>query len=188
MFKRLRDALERALEAATPPPDLGEMVAQMREAVIEQKAGVRGMQEALARADAVLAAEREQLATAERRRAQAEAIGDAETVGVADQYIPRHAERVAVLERKVAVQREELALAERDLVEMTAQLAEASKRRPATEAERGASAAWNSLGAAGMDRPELDVEQELLRSRLDRQAREASAEAKLEELKKKMGR
>lgn len=188
MFKRLREALERALEAATPPPDLGAMVSQMREAVIEQKAGVRAMQEALASAEALLATERDQLATAERRRGQAEGIGDQETVAVAEKYIARHRERVEVLDRKVAAQREELALAERDLAEMTTQLAEASKRRPASEAERGAGAAWNSLGAAGMDRPELDLEQEQLRSRLDRQAREATADAKLEELKKKMGR
>ena len=36
MFRRLREALEAALAAATPPPDLGEIAARMREAVIEQ--------------------------------------------------------------------------------------------------------------------------------------------------------
>jgi hypothetical protein len=44
------------------------------------------------------------------------------------------------------------------------------------------------VGAAGGARPETDVEGELLRSRLERSAREAEADAKLEELKKRMGR
>lgn len=188
MFKKLRDALERALEAATPPPELGAIAAQMREAVIEQKAGVRQMQEALARDEQLLAAIREELVVTERRRGQAAAISDAETVGIADRFIAKHRDRIAILERKVAVQREELALAEGDLTEMTAQLAEAAKRRPAEAGERSASEAWNSLGAAGMDRPGTESDDDVLRSRLDRQAREAVADAKLEEMKKKMGR
>ena len=88
----------------------------------------------------------------------------------------------------MAAQREELGLAERDLVEMQAQLAEAAKRRPGLEGERSAEQAWRSLGEAGMDRPELDVEQEALKAKMDRAAREAAAEAKLDELKKRMGR
>jgi len=187
VFKRLRDALERALAAATPPPDLGEIASQMREAVIEQKAALRQLQEALAATEHQLVGEREQLATAQRRRAQAEGIADAETVSVADKFIARHGERVAVLEQKVAAQRQELALAERDLTEMTAQLQEAARRAPAA-GQRSAGEAWRSLGEAGMSRPETDLEGELLKSRMDHAEREAVADQKLEELKKKMGR
>ena len=188
MFNRLRDALERALAAATPPPDLGAIAAQMREAVIEQKAGVRGMQEELDKAATLLQHQQAELGTAERRREQAAAINDAETMDVADKYIARLRERVAVLDKKVAAQREELALAERDLAEMTAQLAEAAKRRPETLSGRSAEAAWNELGKGGMDRPETDLESELLKGRMQRAEREAAAEAKLDELKKRMGR
>jgi hypothetical protein len=188
MFRRLRDALERALAAATPPPDLREMTAQMREAVIEQKAAVRGVSDALAQSEQLLAGERGQLETAQRRRELAAGIGDQETVAVAERFIARHAEHVAVLERKVAAQREELALAERDLAEMTTQLQEAMRRQPSETAGRSADAAWGGLGAAGMDRPETDLEGELLRSRLERAGHEAAADAKLEELKKRMGR
>jgi hypothetical protein len=39
-----------------------------------------------------------------------------------------------------------------------------------------------------MDRPELDLESELLQGRMKRAAREAEADAKLDELKKRMGR
>ena len=189
MFKRLRDALERALEAATPPPDLGQIASQMREAVVEQKAGVRLMREELAKAEEQLAAEQGQLVIAQRRRDLAAAINDAETVGVAEKFIARHQERGAVLEKKVAAQREELALAERDLTEMMTQLQEAGRRNPSL-GDKGSSteAAWNSLGEAGMDRPELDLEQELLKTRAQRAAREAAADARLDELKKKLGR
>jgi len=188
MFKKIRDALERALEAATPPPDLGEIASQMREAVIEQKAGVRGMREELARAEEILAQEKAQLAIAERRRELATGIQDSETVTVAEKFIARHQERIAVLERKVVVQREELGMAERDLAEMTTQLQEAARRHPKLGSERSANDAWNGLGAAGMDRPEVDLEHDLLKTRVDRAAREAAADAQLEELKKRMGR
>jgi chromosome segregation ATPase len=188
VFKRLRERLEAALAAATPPPDLHEMAGQMREAVIEARAGVQAMREALEQAEHQLSGERSQLETAERRRSLAADINDAETVAVAERFAARHQERVAVLERKVAAQREELALAERDLGEMQAQLEELAKRRGSLESERSREAAWSGLAAAGGQRPETDLEQELLRSRMDRAAREAAADAKLEELKKRMGR
>jgi hypothetical protein len=188
MFQRLREALERALAAATPPPDLREITARMREAVIEQKAAVRGMREALEQSEHLLAGERAQLETAERRRTQAGGIGDQETVAVADRFIAKHRERIAVLEKKVAAEREELSLAERDLAEMSAQLQEAVRRQPAEAADASRERAWSGLGEAGVNRPETDLEGELLKSRLEHAAREAAADAKLEELKKRMGR
>ncbi|HEY2805398.1 MAG TPA: hypothetical protein VGI92_06015 [Gemmatimonadales bacterium] len=188
MFNRLRDALERALASATPPPDLGAIASQMREAVIEQKTGVRAMQDDLAKATTLLQHQRDELATAGRRREQAASINDAETIEIADKYIARLTERVGVLERKVAAQQEELGLAERDLAEMTAQLSEAVKRHPGVTSERSTDAAWRELGKGGMDRPEVDVEGELLQGRMERAAREAAADARLDELKKRMGR
>jgi len=188
MFQRLRDALERALAAATPPPDLGEIASQMREAVIEQKAGVRLMREDLAKADELLGTERVQLETSQRRRDLAAGIQDAETVAVAEKFIQRHQERIAILVKKVEAQREELALAERDLSEMTSQLQDAARRNPSLSSERSTNAAWNGLGQGGMDRPDTDLESELLKGRMDRAEREAAADAKLDELKRRVGR
>lgn len=188
MFRRLREALEAALAAATPPPDLGELARRMREALIEARAGVGAMRDALAQTERQLAAERGRLETAERRRGQATEIEDRETVAVAERFVAKHRERIVVLENKVAALREELALGERDLAEMTAQLEDATKRRGDLEAERSRDQAWAGLGAAGMDRPEVDLEQELLKAKMDRAAREAEADAKLEELKKRMGK
>lgn len=186
VFKRLKERLEAALEAATPPPDLSEIASGMREAVIEQKAGVRVLRDALVESERLLSAERAQLETADRRRAMAAGIEDAETVEVAERFAARHRERAAVLERKVTAQREELSLAERDLAEMTLQLQEAARRVP--QAAQSLNAAWNSVAEAGGARPGIDPEAELLRTQMDRAGREAAAEAKLEELKKKLGR
>ena len=188
MFNRLREALEAALAAATPPADLFDLAGRMREALIEVKAGLGQMRDALHATEREVAAIQQEMATAERRRALASEIGDTETVGVADRYLAKHRERQAVLERKVAAQREEMALAERDVAEMTEQLEEVTKRRGGLEAERSSAAAWAGLGRAGMDRPEVDPEQEALKARMDRAAREAEADAKLEELKKRMGK
>ena len=188
MFKRLRDALEAALAAATPPADLYDLAARMREAVIEARAGVARMREALEASERELEALGREIETAARRRELAAGIEDRETVAVAERYLGKQRERAAVLEKKVAAQREELALAVRDVAEMTAQLEEVTKRRGGLEGERSARGAWDALGRAGMDRPELDAEQEALKSRLDRAAREADADAKLEELKRRMGK
>jgi hypothetical protein len=135
-----------------------------------------------------LGGERRDLETALRRRELAAGIGDGETASVAERFAAKHRSRAEVLEKKLAAQREELALAEREIEEMTARLAEVTKGRAGLEAERSREAAWAGLGRAGMDRPELDLEQEALKAQMERSAREAEAERKLEEIKKKMGR
>jgi chromosome segregation ATPase len=188
VFKRLREALEAALAAATPPEDLYALAGRMREALIEARAGLEAMRDALGKTERELAALGREIETADRRRALAAGIDDQETVAVADGYLAKHRERAAVLEKKLGAQREEIALAERDVAEMTAQLEEVTKRRGGIDAERSSATAWASLGRAGMDRPELDPEQEALKATLDRAAREAAADAKLEELKKRMGK
>lgn len=179
MFDRLRAALRAALDAATPPPNVRDLVREMREAVIEMKVAVVGLRETVARSAEALDAERRRLADAERRGRLAGEIQDHETVDVAARFAAKHRERVAVLERKLAAGREELALAERDLTEMRADLMRAQADRPATEAERTAERAWREVERRGGLRHDLDVE-------LDRAAREAAADQQLRDLKKRM--
>jgi len=188
VFKRLREALEAALASATPPADLYDIAGRMREALIEARAGLGAMRDALAASEREREALGREIETAQRRRALAAGINDAETVEIADRYLAKHQEHAAVLDRKVASQREEVALAERDVAEMTGQLEEVTKRKGGIEGDRSSQAAWAALGRAGMDRPELDAEQEALKARMDRAAREADADAKLEELKRRMGK
>jgi len=159
----------------------------MREAVIEAKVGVREIRDALGRTETELAAERQQLADAERRGRLAGEIQDKETVEIAQRFAARHGERVGVLERKLAAQRDELALAERELAEMQGQLEQAVKQTgPTGGANRSVEEAWRDIQSAGGARPGVDPQDELLRSDLDRQRREAQADRQLEELKKRM--
>ena len=146
------------------------------------RASVAKMRQDLAAAERVLAAERQQREDAERRGKLAAGIGDQETVAVAEKFTARHSERIGVLEGKANAQRAELALAERELEEMTDQL------KAARVAPGSVGAAWRDLEAAGGIRPETDLEDDLLRSQVDRAARERAAEEQLKELKKKLGK
>lgn len=185
MFERLRDAFRAALDAASTP-DLRSLARQMREAVVEAKVAVQEIHDAIARTERELTVERQRLADAERRGRLAGEIQDQETVSVADRFAAKHRERLGVLERKLATQREELALGERELDEMQTQLRSAARDRPAMEGDRSTEQAWREMQGAGGARPGMDLQDELLKSDMDRAAREAAAARQLEELKKKM--
>ena len=152
----------------------------MREAVVDAKVAVQEIQEAVARTERELAAERQRLVDAERRGRLAGEIQDQETVTIAERFTAKHRERIGVLERKLAAQREELALAQRELEDMQSQLKAAASAQPSTEG------AWRDLQEAGGARPGMDLQDELLKSDIDRAAREETAARQLEELKKKM--
>lgn len=187
MFERLRDALKAALDAATPPGNLRDLALQMREAVVDAKVAVEEIRSAVTRTDLELAAERQRLADAERRGRLAAEIQDQETVQVAERFAAKHRERAGVLERKLSAQRDELALAERELSEMQGQLKTADLG--ATPPVGGASSteqAWRDLQAAGGARPDVDLQQELLKHDIDRVARERAADEQLDLLKKKI--
>jgi hypothetical protein len=167
----LRDAFRAAVDAASTP-DLRSLARQMREAVVDAKVAVAEVQEAVVRTEREIALERQRLSDAERRGRLAGEIQDTETVEVASRFAAKHRERLGVLERKLANQREELALAQRELDDMKAQLKTAARDRPAQE--------------AGDPLASMDLQGELLKSDMDRAAREDAAARQLEELKKKM--
>jgi hypothetical protein len=188
VFERLRAAINAALDAATPDADLRDVTGMMREAVIEARTSIERMREGVVTSEARLNHERQELADAERRGRLAAGIQDEQTAEVAERFAAKHRERVAVLEDKLEAQAAELALAEREYEEMKAQLVEQERKRPETEAARKVESAWRDLEAAGISRPETDVEGEKLRRAMERAAREAKADEQLEELKKKMGK
>ena len=152
----------------------------MREAVVDAKVAVAEVQEAITRTEREIVTERQRLADAERRGRLAAEIQDQETVTVAERFAAKHRERLGVLEHKLAAQREELALAHRELDDMQAQLKAAATAQPSSEQ------AWRDIEEAGGARAGTDLRDELLKSDLDRAAREATAARQLEELKKKM--
>jgi hypothetical protein len=181
VFDRLRAAVNAALDAAMPPPDLRDLAGQMRRAAVEGRAALMKLKEMLATTERELVIERQHLDDARRRGALAQGIGDTETADIAGRFVTRHAERVAVLEQKLAAQRAELALAERDVEEMVGQLKELERRGDVPPAAAGPGV-QPGLGA-------LDAEEaELLKSQMDRAARETAADERLRELKKRMGK
>jgi hypothetical protein len=175
VFERLRAAVNAALDAATPPPDWRDLRNELQRAAVEGRAAMLQLQDALAKAERELAAERRQRDDAQRRGALAAGVGDAETVAVAERFTQRHQERVAMLEQKIAAQQAELGLLERDVNEVVQRIRD-------LELRAGMPADGSRV------QPPVDVDDQELGARLDRAGREAEAEARLRELKNKMGR
>jgi hypothetical protein len=157
----------------------------MREALVDAKVGLSQSRAARDVVSAQLERERTELATVRRRGQLAAGINDAETVRLATEYESRHTERIAVLEKKLAALEQEVALVERETAEMTAQLKRLTGAgdagAPAAPAANAAEAEENSEAA---DLSELDS----LRRTAERSARDADAERRLADLKRRMGK
>jgi hypothetical protein len=192
VFDKLRQTLE-DLVNRTPstPEDRRERVARMRDTLVQARVGLSDLRDGVAAARTRLAVEQRELETVRRRRQLAAGVGDQETVAVAERFETLHAERVALAARKLEVQEQELALAERDVAAMSGELRAAVSGVGTASAgamgdPTGAAAAEvdEALGGAEGLRDEIDG---LSRARA-RAAREADAAAKLEALKRKMGK
>jgi len=123
--------------------------------------------------------EREQEQVCRRREEMARRINDEETVRIAVEFAVRHAERAGVLERKVVVLVEERTILARDLDGMKTSLDEQAGPAAAQVADQ-ASAERARQRLHERERQDRDF------SRLEREAKEKAAEARLEELKKRM--
>jgi hypothetical protein len=187
MFENFRQALDALLSRGTPPEDRRALLSHMRDTLVRAKAGVEDLRDGVRQARQRLEAEKRELDTVRRRKRLAADVGDAQTVSVAERFEAHHAERVQVLEQKVAVQERELALAEEEVAEMT-------------RAFKGAAAgAGGAAGGPSIDEAaarEVDEalagqqagEFDSLRRQRARQERDAEAERRLEELKRRMGK
>jgi hypothetical protein len=157
----------------------------MREALVDAKVGLSQSRAARDGVSAQLERERTELATVRRRGQLAAGINDTETVRLATEYERRHTERIAVLEKKLAALEQEVALVERETAEMTAQL-----KRLTGVGDAGAPAAPDAAAAETNENPEAADLSELdaLRRTVDRSARDADAERRLADLKRRMGK
>ncbi|MFI5310649.1 MAG: hypothetical protein ACHQQ3_05420 [Gemmatimonadales bacterium] len=183
MFESLKAAVHDLLHGNVAPADRREAIAGMKRALVSAKLGVEDLREGVEQTRRKLAAEREQLSTVQRRKVLAEGINDAETVALAVKYEQQHGERVAVLERKLQAQEDEASLAERELGEMMSQLKAAG-----AGVGSGAPPPLSSDEDLGLrDDSRLHAELDGLARARARGDAEAAAEAKLAELKRKMG-
>lgn len=138
------------------------------------RAALRQLELEARRAARELAREREEEETCRRRESMAARIGDAETARIAADHAARHSERAQILARKVEVLEAELGLRTRELREMETMVAAAG-------GDTTADAPPRSVADPGArEREDTDFH------RMERAARERAAEARLEELKRRM--
>jgi hypothetical protein len=157
----------------------------MREALVDAKVGLSQSRAAHEAVRAQLERERTELATVCRRGQLAEGINDAETVRLAREYEGRHAERIAVLEKKLAALAQEVALVERETAEMTSQL-----KRLTGMNDTATPPTPDTPTSDTVDNPEAGDLSELdaLRRTAERSARDADADRRLADLKRRMGK
>jgi len=185
VFESLKARLEQLFRADSTH-ELRARSAALRDALLEAKVGVSGMRSALAATENELAEERRRLEDAERRGRLAAELPDTETVALAERYTQRHRDRIRVLERKVAVQRDELAMAEREVAEMTSELKQAMLGVPGAPSVDDAAAA--EVDAALNESSNIASELDAMGRARARSEREADAEQRLAELKRRMGK
>lgn len=185
MFEHLRESLRDLLNGRVAPGDRREVLARMKDSLVQAKVGLADLRGGVEATRIRLAAEQRELETVERRKRLAEGIGDADTVSVAERYVRLHGERVAVLTRKLEAQEAELYLVEGEIESMTTELRSAMAgvgSAPSVGAEQGA----DPLAADEAEtlRQQLD---QLGRSRM-REAAEHRADEMLAALKRRMGK
>ena len=187
MFDQLRDAM-RGFSERSGPDERRRAAHAMKEALVHAKMGVQDLRSAVAVTERRVNDERDELATVERRLGLAAQINDQETVTIAERFRAQHAERLAVLETKLMSQQQELKLMERELEEMTVQLRRAMSGlpiNPSAGIEHDAMAEVESAINGDMN---AAPDEELKSPRLTRAEKEAVAEDRLAELKRRMGK
>ena len=214
MFEDLRRAFREAvdnfkdeLNREDVPETVDKLLLGMKNEVAEAKVRIRELEDLIARASAEAAKEEREVATCRRREAMARDIDDNETADVAAQYAEKHEERQRILEDNAAALQKELVLREREVEEMLKKVKEAQAKRDSLTATAGRAGARESLGAADdlfseMDRMAEKIGDEGRRGEaaaefdpldmhvdMDEPTRrpEVDYDARLEELKRKMG-
>lgn len=172
----LRSRLDSLLAGEGRSTDRRAHASGLHAALVEFKMALGQSRDALGPAERDLEQEQQQLADAERRGRLAEAIGDAETTRIAGEFVGRHRERIALLERKVAVIRDEIAYLEREY--------EALAGRYQSTRQGGGPSANQPEAAPDVSDGEFDA----LKAKADREAAAQAVAAQLELLKKKMGK
>jgi hypothetical protein len=184
VFDSLRRSFDELISRATKPEERRAIATRMKDTLVQARIGLEDMRAGLKTAQQRLALEERELETVRRRKQLAEGISDKETVELAVKYEQMHNERVEVLRRKVEAQEAELALAEREVGSMTAELRQVMAGAPLAQGAVPPSDAELGLGNDASLHDEIDS---LGRARA-RQDREAEADRRLEELKRRMGK
>lgn len=185
MFDEVRHAFRELLHGNVPPEGRRELIAVMKDTLVRARLAMDDLRDGVEATRKRVDRERSELETIRRRRALAQGVGDEETVRVAERFEGQHAERLAVLEQKLAAQESELALMDRELSEMKEQL-----KAALAGVGSGMRAGTMDAAADPLDEGRAELEQQLndLKRAERRASADADADARLAELKKRMGR
>lgn len=190
VFESLKTTIEDLLGGRVHAGDRRAVIASMKQALVMAKLGVEDLEQGVSVTRRKLEQEREGLETVTRRKGLAEGINDAETVKIAEKFAVQHAERIAVLERKLEAQEAEAGLARRDYDEMLVQLKAASAGAGSVGAGGGPAGSAPAMSDADLGLPDdgaLSAQLDALKRQQARSDKDADAEARLAELKRRMG-
>ena len=190
MFDSFRQTLRDLMDRATPPEERRAGLARMKQTLVTARLGLDDLRTGVATTRRRVEAEQRELETVRRRKGLAAGINDAQTVAVAEKYEAHHAERLAVYARKLEAQEAELAIAERDVAEMSAELKGAMLGTAPSASSLGADerAAAAAADEAAGDSSNVAAELDALGRARARSERDADAERRLAELKRRMGK
>ena len=207
-FREAADNFHRELDRDAVPEAVDRLLRGMQREAVEAKAALEASKEHLARARKRSSEEARNAEICERREALAREIGDTDTADVAATYAEKHASRSRVLSDKARAIEAEIRLQEAEYAEMLAQIKTARTNRDKLAASAGHTQARESIGGADDFFGELDrmaerigdteaaagAEEALFDDGRDfdealgASRREEVADARLEELKRRMGR
>lgn len=195
MFENLRNAFREAVDNFNKElnrdeiPDVVDgLLRQMHQEVTDAKAQLYTLEEQIKKAIQLSDMEEKEVATCRRREQMARKIGDDETARVAAEFAEKHEKRREIQARKALALREELEQKREEVEDMMEKLKEARAKRESLSATRGRAEARNAIGGAEDLFSELDRMAEKIEG-IDR-AREAEEDlmAELDDLKSSMGR
>ena len=186
MFEDVRQAFRELLNGNVAPEERRSVLSDMRDTIVRARMALDDLRSGIAATGKRLAAERAELETIRRRRVLAEGINDKETVEVATRFETLQGEKVSVLERKLEAQKGELAIAEREVEEMKAQF-KAANAGVGSGLRPGAAMPSDAELGLGQHDPGLAQEIDSLGRAQRRAASDADADARLAELKRRMG-
>jgi phage shock protein A len=181
LFQKSMEAFRQELDRREPEDRVAELLSSMRQELVEARASLPLLEQEVQRAGQARDREREEVAKCERRGTLAERIGDAETARVAGEFAARHRERLAVLEKKLVAAEAELAMRRSEAEEMKRRFKEADANRFALLAQLRQQGARQRMDS-------MLGEEDSAAADWSRLEDAAEVEARLQELKRRMGR
>ena len=183
MFEDIKDVFRALLSGKVAPEERRALLHAMKDSLVHARIALDDLRAGAETTRRRLQHERSELEVVGRRRVLAEEIGDAETVAIATRFEAQHTEKAAALEKKLEGEEAELVIVAREVAEMGEQLKAAS-------AGVGSGMRAERIPLSADDLPDPSVlEQEINAvGRAQRRASmDADADARLAELKRKMG-